>query len=308
MGPTAVGKTELALTLCDEFPFEIISVDSALVYRRLDIGSAKPTPDMLRSYKHHLIDIRQPYDSYSAADFRLDALNCIKDIHTRGKIPLLVGGTGLYFRTLETGIADMPAVSPDIRLSLQHDYEKFGSVTMHSRLDEIDPESAGRIHANDPQRILRALEIHAVTGKTMTQFIADQQRIPLPFEILKIVYAPSDRVALHQRIADRFQRMLSEGFLNEVGGLRRDKDLSSDKPAMRAVGYRAVWQFLDGQINYPQMINDGIVATRRLAKRQYTWFRSEKNARWVDSLESGAVSHIFRTINKETFSGQIDYN
>ncbi len=308
MGPTAVGKTELALKLCHEFPFEIISVDSALVYRGLNIGSAKPTPDMLRRQKHHLIDIREPFEAYSAADFRLDALKCIDDIHASGKIPLLVGGTGLYFRTLENGIADMPAVSQEVRQQLQFDCEKFGSPEMHLRLGKVDPESAARIHANDPQRILRALEIHAITGKTMTQLLAEQQRTPLPFESLKLVYAPSDRVALHQRIAERFKRMLSEGFLNEVAALRRENGISADKPALRAVGYRAAWQFLDGEIDHSQMINDAIVATRRLAKRQFTWFRSEKNAEWVDSLDSGAIHHIFRTINNKTFSNQIDYN
>ena len=308
MGPTAVGKTELALLLCEEFPFEIISVDSALVYRRLNIGSAKPTPAMLRRQPHHLIDIREPRESYSAADFRLDALRSINEIHSRKRVPLLVGGTGLYFRTLENGIADMPVASAEVRQKLQQDYEHDGGHEMHDRLSKIDPESAGRIHKNDPQRVLRALEIHAITGKTMTQFLAEQQRTPMPYQHLKLIYAPSAREELHQRIARRFDVMLAEGFLNEVTNLMLDENLSPDKPALRAVGYRAAWQYLDGNIEFCQMKNDAVVATRRLAKRQFTWFRSEKNAQWIDSLNSGALSQVFGTINEETFSRQIDYN
>lgn len=308
MGPTAVGKTELAFKLCDEFPFEIISVDSALVYRRLDIGSAKPTPAMLRRHVHHLVNIREPHEAYSAAEFRLDALKQIDEIHRRRKIPLLVGGTGLYFRTLEQGIADLPDASADIRNGLHEDCELHGSQKMHLRLAEIDPQSALRIHENDPQRILRALEIHAITGKTMTQFLAEQQRTPMPFDSLKIVYAPSQREELHRRIATRFEQMLVEGFINEVAALKQDSRLSANNPALRAVGYRAVWQFLDGNIELSQMTNDAVVATRRLAKRQFTWFRSESSAQWVDSLDSSALEHIITLINDKTFAKQIDYN
>jgi len=308
MGPTAAGKTDLALRLCDEFPFEIISVDSALIYRHLNIGSAKPTPAMLRRQAHHLVDIREPYETYSAADFRVDALKHIDAVHARQKIPLLVGGTGLYFRTLENGIAEMPEASEEVRIKLQAEHAEFGSRQMHDRLTQIDSASAERIHPNDPQRILRALEIYAITGKTMTAFLAEQNRTPMPFPALKLVYAPSDRKDLHARIALRFQQMLSEGFINEVSRLKRDQRLSPDKPALRAVGYRAVWQFLDGNLDREQMVHEAVVATRRLAKRQFTWFRSESSALWVDSLDPDAFKCVLSAINEKTFSRQIDYN
>ena len=301
MGPTAAGKTALALRLYDELPIEIVSVDSALVYRRLNIGSAKPPPSLLAKYPHHLVDIREPHDAYSAADFRRDALQAIRGIHARGKVPLLVGGTGLYFRTLEHGIAELPPVPAAIRQQLREECEQYGSAVMHSRLHEIDPRSAARIHPNDPQRILRALEIYRASGRPMDEYFHSQKQSALPYELVKIVCAPAEKIALHEPITSRFEDMLARGFINEVRGLKQDSRLSLQTPALRAVGYRAVWQFLDGEKTHQQMVHDGIVATRRLAKRQYTWFRRENDSIWVDSYAGDAFETLLAVVNRGVF-------
>lgn len=302
MGPTAAGKTELALRLCDEFPFEIISVDSALIYRRLNIGSAKPPPHVLRQYCHHLVDIREPHETYSAADFRNDALACIEQISARGNVPLLVGGTGLYFRTLEFGISELPAASQQIRDELHDEYQTLGGEKMHRRLANIDPQSARRIHPNDPQRLLRALEIFNMTGKTMSALLSEPRVNGLSRPPIKFIFAPPVKASLHERIEKRFQQMLSAGFLNEVMGLRADQRLNANLPSIRAVGYRAAWQFLDGEFDFEQMIHNAIVATRRLAKRQYTWFRSESAALWVDAMQPSAFDQVRNEINRKTFN------
>ena len=303
MGPTAAGKTALALRLCEAYPFEIISVDSSLVYRHLNVGSAKPAKSTLRKFPHHLVDIREPHETYSAAEFRHDALQAIDAIHANAKIPLLVGGTGLYFRTLECGIAELPAVPNKIRAQLRDQHQRDGSQAMHTALLAVDPESAGRIHPNDPQRILRALEIYHASGRPMGDYFKAQTREDFPFKLLKLVLAPADKSALHEPIAARFEHMLASGFVNEVMKLRANPQLSLSTPALRAVGYRAVWQFLEGQKSRAEMVHDGVVATRRLAKRQYTWFRRENDAKWVDSYASGAFAKLTACINREVFSG-----
>ncbi len=302
MGPTAAGKTEAAIRLCEELPFEIVSVDSSLVYRRLNIGSAKPSPSLLKTYPHHLIDICDPHETYSAANFRRDALTAIATIQRRGRIPLLVGGTGLYFRTLEQGIAELPEIPEALREQLRSEYNEHGSIAMHKQLQAVDAPSAARIHPNDPQRILRALEVYRASGCTLTAHFAQQGDTKCAFDITKIVYAPTEKALLHEPIRERFEHMLGAGFINEVIGLRRDSRLSVDTPALRAVGYRAAWQFLDGQISRQQMVHDGIVATRRLAKRQYTWFRGEANCTWVDPLSLGSFAHLHKLIKREVFS------
>ncbi|MEM7466294.1 MAG: tRNA (adenosine(37)-N6)-dimethylallyltransferase MiaA [Pseudomonadota bacterium] len=302
MGPTAAGKSDLALRLCDALPAEIVSVDSAQVYRRLNIGSAKPNPHVLAAYPHHLVDIREPHESYSAADFREDALQTIAEIHNRGNVPLLVGGTGLYFRTLERGIADLPDVPDAVRQALREECAAEGSAAMHVSLQAVDAASAARIHPNDPQRVLRALEIFRVTGKPFSEYLLNGEHNAIPYPLVKIVFAPAEKATLHPAIASRFQTMLAEGLVNEVLQLYRDPRVQFDVPALRAVGYRAVWQFIDGHSTRRQMVHDGVVATRRLAKRQYTWFRGEADCKWIDSAASNAFVTVLNTVKKAVFS------
>ncbi|MGR8948051.1 MAG: tRNA (adenosine(37)-N6)-dimethylallyltransferase MiaA [Gammaproteobacteria bacterium] len=302
MGPTAAGKTDVAIRLCDEYPFEIISVDSSLVYRRLNIGSAKPPPTVMSKYPHHLVDICEPHEPYSAADFRRDALAAIADILERGKIPLLVGGTGLYFRTLERGIAAIPEIPPALRERLRAECDQQGSIEMHKQLQSVDPPSALRIHPHDPQRILRALEIFHVSGRTMSEYLDQQSLQRCPYEVLKTVLAPAQKSLLHAPIRQRFEKMLAAGFINEVLSLKQDPRLTAQTPAIRAVGYRAVWRYLNGEISRTQMVHDGVVATRRLAKRQYTWFRSESHCTWVDPGAADSFDQLRMLINREVFS------
>ena len=284
MGPTASGKTDAALQLCERFPFEIISVDSAMVYRGLDIGTAKPGTDVLARYPHRLIDICEPTESYSAGNFREDALLAIDEIHEQGKIPLLVGGTGLYFRALEQGIAELPPAHEETRKTLIEEAGQRGWQALHGELASVDPESARRIHPNDPQRIQRALEVFRVSGRTLSSFFDETSR-PMPFESIKLVICPDKREVLHQRIEQRFQKMMEFGLLTEVKGLYQRGDLAADLPSMRVVGYRQAWQYLDGDIDEAEMRYRAVVATRQLAKRQLTWLRSEANTRWFDSAK-----------------------
>ncbi len=292
MGPTASGKTEAACRLADRFDCEIISVDSAMVYRGLDIGTAKPTPGLLARYPHHLIDLRDPGEGYSAAQFRADALKKIEMIHRHGRIPLLVGGTGLYFRVLESGIADLPHGDAAVRERLEVELEKTGLAAMHARLAAVDPDSAARIHPNDPQRTLRALEVQELSGKPMSALIREAPRLSLPFKVTKLVLAPADRAWLHVRIAHRFHSMIAAGFINEVGALRDRGDLGPDNSALRAVGYRTIWRYLDGDYGFDEMVERGIVATRQLAKRQFTWFRAVSDALWFDSTDRDVDHHM----------------
>ncbi|GAB2511566.1 tRNA (adenosine(37)-N6)-dimethylallyltransferase MiaA [Microbulbifer agarilyticus] len=285
MGPTASGKTDLAMGISDHLPVELISVDSALVYRGLDIGSAKPTPEELARYPHRLIDICDPAESYSAGRFRSDALAAMEEISGRGKIPLLVGGTMLYFKALLQGMAEMPEADPEFRAQIEARAEKEGWPALHRELQKIDPELAAELHPNHSVRIERALEVFHLSGKTMTQLRAEQEReSPLAhFTVQQLAIVPEDRSILHRRIAERFERMLQNGFIEEVQALRARGDLHKDLPAIRAVGYRQVWEYLDGDTDYEQMVAAGVAATRQLAKRQLTWLR-----RWPDLIRIGA--------------------
>ncbi len=281
MGPTASGKTALACALAEKFALDIVSVDSALVYRGLDIGSAKPDAETLRRHPHRLIDIRDPSQPYSAAEFRDDALREMASIVASGRLPLLVGGTGMYFRALQYGLSDLPQADPDIRERLIEEAESLGWAALHARLAELDQAAAARIGPADAQRIQRALEVIELTGRPMS---AQQTALPVPFayRVLKLALIPEDRAALHARIADRFDAMLTAGLLDEVARLQLRGDLHADLPALRAVGYRQAWQHLEGAFDAAELRNYGIFATRQLAKRQITWLRSELDARVLD--------------------------
>jgi len=275
MGPTASGKTAVAVDLVQRLPLEIISVDSALVYRGMDIGTAKPDAALLRRAPHRLIDIRDPAEPYSAAEFRSDALAAMADIRAQGRIPLLVGGTFLYFRALQHGLSDMPAADPAIRARLDAEVRAVGLQQLHARLAQVDPEAAARIHPTDPQRIQRALEVYEATGQPLSTWHAQGRAGAFPWQVLKLALLPVDRTVLHERIEARFRAMLADGFLDEVRGLYARDDLHSELPAMRAVGYRQAWAWLAGEIGHEEMLERAIVATRQYAKRQLTWLRAE---------------------------------
>ena len=285
MGPTASGKTDLAIYLTEHFPVDIISVDSAMVYRGLDIGSAKPSDEELAKAPHRLIDIVDPLEIYSAAQFRIDALKEIETIIKAGRIPLLVGGTMLYFRALLQGLSELPAADDATRLKLEEQARELGWEKMHQRLAEVDPEAAARIHPNDPQRIQRALEVYEVTGIAMSQLQKTQKSEPFPYQVLKLALMPSERAVLHQRIEKRFSQMLEQGLIDEVKALLERGDLHEDLPAIRAVGYRQVWDYLADRMDYTEMKERGVIATRQLAKRQFTWLRSEKDLITYDSSQ-----------------------
>ncbi len=282
MGPTASGKTALALDWAARLQTEVISVDSALVYRRLDIGSAKPDRDTLARIRHHLIDVREPHEVYSAADFATDALAAMKDLAAGGRIPILAGGTGLYFHALLHGLSAMPEADAETRAQLQAEAAARGWDALHGELAKHDPLAAARIHRNDPQRIVRALEVFRLSGRPISDWQRSERPAPFPFRVLKLVLAPADRSLLHERIAQRFDAMLQAGFLAEVEGLRADPGLHPDLPAMRAVGYRQAWNHLDGGEDAAGLRERAIAATRQLAKRQLTWLRSQLDARWLD--------------------------
>ncbi len=296
MGPTASGKTDLALALARRFPMDVISVDSALVYRGMDIGTAKPSKATLSEVPHRLVDILDPREAYSAARFRSDAIEHMQEIQSLGRMPLLVGGTMLYFRALEEGLSPLPAADPQLRARLGRDAARLGHRAMHERLRRVDAVSAERIHPNDPQRILRALEIHEITGRAMSALLSEGTKQALPFRLLKLVVATADRSCLHERIEARFRHMLELGFVHEVEKLRARSDLNLRTPAMRAVGYRQVWEYLDGVFSRYEMEKRGIIATRQLARRQLTWLRGERGTRWLDStgtdILTGAVAQL----------------
>lgn len=296
MGPTAAGKTDLAVHLHENIDCEIISVDSAMVYRGMDIGTAKPDSDFLKKVPHRLIDICDPLESYSAAQFLRDANIAIKEIQGKGKIPVLVGGTGLYFRALEQGLAELPEANYQIRARLETEGESEGWQSLHNRLAKIDPEAAARINENDPQRIQRALEVYEITGKTMSALLSEGRKHAFPYPIKKIILSPKDRSLLHERVKQRFLAMLDSGLVDEVETLYRRGDLSLSLPSMRLVGYRQVWRYLEGQTGYEEMQEHAIIATRQLAKRQITWCRSEKNGEWYDSLQSNILSKILQNL------------
>ncbi|MBE2294644.1 MAG: tRNA (adenosine(37)-N6)-dimethylallyltransferase MiaA [Phycisphaerales bacterium] len=286
MGPTASGKTALAVALAQRLPFKIISVDSALVYRGMNIGTAKPDADTLRLAPHRLIDILDPAEAYSAGRFRADALSEIAAIQASGHFPLLVGGTMLYFRALERGLAELPIADPAIRAQLAIDLAEYGSTALHARLARYDPAAAARIHIHDSQRIQRALEVYELTGRSLTELCAQSCDELLPFRVVKLILAPLERRILHDRIESRFQSMLEQGFVTEVEYLRARGDLDLSKPSMRAVGYRQVWEYLEGRLDRAKMAERAIAATRQFAKRQLTWLRAESGASWLNGNPS----------------------
>jgi tRNA dimethylallyltransferase len=300
LGPTASGKTGLAVDLVERLNAEIVSVDSAMVYRGMDIGTAKPDAETLARAPHALIDIRDPAEPYSAADFRADALAEVERIHAAGRLPLLTGGTSLYFRALEHGLSEMPSRNDALRARLTAEAEREGWHALHQRLQEIDPETAQRIHRNDAQRIQRALEIHELTGVAPSVLHArDNARrnaAALPWSICKIAVSPRRRETLHERIAKRFELMLAQGLYAEVEKLHARPDLSLELPSMRAVGYRQLWQVVDGEMTLEHGIERAVFASRQLAKRQLTWLRSLDNVTWLDSdkknISNQALSHI----------------
>jgi tRNA dimethylallyltransferase len=313
MGPTASGKSALALEWAERLGGEIVSVDSALVYRGLDIGAAKPTRTERDRVPHHLIDLRDPWQPYSAAEFARDARDAVGGIVARGRVPILAGGTGLYFRALFDGLSPMPEADPAIRAQLAVEAQAHGWPALHAELTRVDPEAAARIHATDPQRIQRALEVYRASGRPISAWQRERGGAPLPLRVLKLVLAPVDRAVLHARIAARFDTMLAEGFLDEVHALRALPALQAhpavrDLPAIRAVGYRQAWDYLDalaaGQEHaaFAGFRERAIFATRQLAKRQLTWLRAELDARWFDpatermALEQALASFLGRPL------------
>ncbi|MDB5839166.1 MAG: miaA, partial [Herminiimonas sp.] len=301
MGPTASGKTAAALEIASRIPSEIISVDSALVYRGMDIGTAKPSPAERAAAPHHLIDILDPADAYSAMQFRRDALALIAETGARGKLPLLVGGTMLYFKALQDGLDDLPQADPALRARLDLEAARIGSPAMHARLAALDPETAARLKPNDAQRIQRALEVIELTGQPMSRLLAKADKIELPFTLLPIALEPSDRSVLHARIAARFDAMLapsSGGLIEEVMALRARGDLHPGLPSMRCVGYRQAWEYLDGACDRATLREKGVAATRQLAKRQLTWLRSMPDRIVVDCLGKNPASVILDSIDR----------
>ena len=291
MGPTASGKTDLAIELCEQLPVELISVDSAMVYRGMDIGTAKPSADELVRAPHRLIDICDPAEAYSAARFRDDALREMTQISAAGRIPLLVGGTMLYYRALQYGLSDMPRADPEVRARLERELAAQSLHVMHQRLADVDPLSAQRIHPNDPQRILRALEVWEISGQPLSTLQAAAGE-SMPYRAIKLVRAPQSRERLHKRINQRFLAMLSQGFVEEVEHLAMRGDLMPDMPSMRSVGYRQIWSWLRGEYGRDEMVRRGQAATRQLAKRQMTWLRSEQDCHWLEDGENVGASAL----------------
>lgn len=297
MGPTASGKTALALELVKNHDCEIISVDSALVYKGMDIGTAKPDASMQAQAPHRLIDLIDPAEAYSAANFREDALREMADITAAGKVPLLVGGTMMYFKFLRDGAADLPKADEAIRQQLLEEGLEKGWPAMHERLAGIDPESARRLKPMDSQRIQRALEVYLISGKTLTEYWAEQQTEPLPYHVVNLAVCPSERKRLHERIAERFRIMVADGFIDEVKALRARGDLDKNMPSIRCVGYRQAWDYLDGEYDFDEMIERGIIATRQLAKRQITWLRSWPDLHWLDTDDPDIVRNTLKILS-----------
>jgi len=300
MGPTAAGKTDLAVELVQKHNCEIISVDSALIYRGLDIGSAKPDAQTLAVAPHHLIDIRDPSEAYSVAEFCADALALMAEITARGNIPLLAGGTMMYYKALKDGLADLPQSDADIRAQLEADVLTNGVPALHARLAEVDAESAQRLHETDSQRVLRAMEVYLISGETLTSHWARQEAYELPYNVTSIGLWPPDRAVLHERIERRFKIMLEQEFEKEVEALRARGDLDLNMPSMRCVGYRQMWQYLDGEFDHDTMIHKGVVATRQLAKRQLTWLRSWPDLHYFDSLDSNLAFTVLKLLDRMT--------
>jgi tRNA dimethylallyltransferase len=296
MGPTASGKTAAALAIARELPAEIISVDSALVYRGMDIGTAKPNAEELASAPHHLIDIIDPTEAYSVAQFRADTLKLVAEISARGKLALLVGGTMMYFKGLTDGLDDLPTANAELRAEIEAEAARIGWPGMHAKLHTLDPITAARLAPNDAQRINRALEIIELSGRPMSELLTGREKLELPFELLSFALEPSDRSVLHARIATRFDQMLGHsddsGIVAEVAGLRARGDLHPALPSMRCVGYRQAWDYLDGRIDRATLRETGIIATRQLAKRQLTWLRSMPERVVIDCLSAELAGAI----------------
>lgn len=297
MGPTASGKTALAMQLYDHLPCDIISVDSALVYRGMDIGTAKPTLAEQAKYPHRLIDIKDPAESYSAAEFCQDALREIAEIRQRGRIPLLVGGTMMYFKSLVEGISSLPEADAEVRRVIEQQAAEHGWQALHQELAEFDPESAERIHPNDPQRLTRALEVYRLSGHTLSQLIAIKGD-RLEGDVLQFAITPNERKTLHQRIELRYQQMLEQGFEQEVIKLKSRSDLHDNLPSIRCVGYRQMWQYLDGDCDYDEMVFRGVCATRQLAKRQLTWLRGWSELNWLAMEDESNLQQVLALFDK----------
>ena len=292
MGPTGAGKTALALRLAERLPVEIVSVDSAMVYRGMDVGTGKPPPAVLQRHPHHLVDILDPSQPYSAGQFVRDARRAIDDIHARGRLPLLVGGTMLYFRALRRGLADMPPADESVRREIDAQASRLGWPALHAHLVQIDPQSARRIQPRDAQRIQRALEVHRLTGRTLSELHAATQPPGADLAFGAWAWVPSDRERLYADIERRFREMLRDGLLEEVRVLHARPDLHGDLPALRSVGYRQLWEHLNGEGDLDSAARRAVYATRHLARRQLVWLRSEAGLDWIDSLESGAGARI----------------
>lgn len=297
MGPTASGKTALAMALHDALPCDIISVDSALIYNNMDIGTAKPTADELSRYPHRLINLRDASQSYSAADFCHDALAEIAKIRANNRIPLLVGGTMMYFKSLIEGISPLPAANHEIRQKIEQQADEHGWLALHEELLKIDPVAGERIHPNDPQRITRALEVFRLTGSTLTE-LTQIKGEKLSGDILQFAITPSERSILHQRIELRYQQMINQGFEQEVIKLKARNDLHEDLPSIRCVGYRQMWQYLNNEYDHNEMIFRGVCATRQLAKRQLTWLRNWPNLHWLNTENESNLSQILAAVGK----------
>ncbi|WP_250483097.1 tRNA (adenosine(37)-N6)-dimethylallyltransferase MiaA [Caballeronia sp. GaOx3] len=298
LGPTASGKTAAALAFAARHPVEIVSVDSALVYREMDIGTAKPDAVERAAAPHHLIDIIDPAETYSAAQFRADALRLVGEIVARGNVPLLVGGTMLYYKALTQGLNDLPTADADVRATLDADAARDGWPALHARLATVDPQTAARLAPNDSQRIQRALEIFMLTGQPMSTLLAAPrtQHVDAPYRFVPIALEPSDRAVLHARIAARFDAMLARGFIDEVRRLRARGDLDLSMPSMRCVGYRQAWEYLDGATGYDEMRDKGIFATRQLCKRQLTWLRAMPERFVVDCCAEDATERALEAL------------
>jgi tRNA dimethylallyltransferase len=306
MGPTASGKTALALALAGRLPVEVISVDASQVYKGLDIGTAKPSAAEQARVPHKLIDIRDPAESYSAAEFRADALREMADIVRRRRIPLLVGGTMFYFRTLEFGLSALPSADPAVRAQLRQQAEEQGLAALHVRLAAADPQAAARIHPNDPQRLLRALEILEITGRGPTEESQRNPPEPAPYRFIKFAILPADREVLHRRIEQRFQGMLEQGLVKEVETLYQRQDLNPRLPSIRTVGYRQIWDYLTGDVNYSEMTVRAVAATRQLAKRQMTWLRSYPGLTGFEMRDEPPIAECVRILReREGLSRQL---
>ncbi len=302
MGPTGSGKSDLAVRLAESLPLEIISVDSALVYRGMDIGTAKPSLSTRERIPHHLIDIRDAAAGYSVGEFTIDVQQAMLEIWSRGRQPLLVGGTMMYFHALTSGIADLPQANLRVRAEIDARAAEAGWASVHEELASVDPEAAARIHINDPQRIQRALEVHRITGETITKLQQARVSVFADVNVMEFALAPLERGELHTKIELRFEAMLKAGFVEEVRSLYERGDLSPEHPSMRAVGYRQLWRYLTGLCALDEAEKQAIVATRQLAKRQLTWLRRRANARWFDSMRPDVANAIFDALSEGGFA------